>query len=330
MTSLVMLLSAAWAQQALTFEATRAVEHGKDPAVVTFHPAETGRVEAEITCDGQVFRLARSVVGGQPAQLPLTGLAQGDHACAGDLKMQTTDGTVIEGAIQFRVASLGTLGLTSSLEAYDRPGQQLVEQADRPLGEAMISVYGAHGALLAEAQADLADPLRPRFRWDAKGQVVVRMVVLAQDELGFRTELELLPWEYRVPHEDVVFPTNGSDVAEAEVGKLEQTWSAIAEAIGLYGDVIPITLYIGGYTDTVGDPASNQALSERRARSIAAWYRKRGFTGPIFYQGFGEAALAVPTGDNVDQQANRRAVYLLTVTTPSASADFPRAAWKRL
>lgn len=74
----------------------------------------------------------------------------------------------------------------------------------------------------------------------------------------------------------------------------------------------------------------NQGLSDRRARSIAAYFRSQGFDKPIYFQGFGEDALAVETDDNVDEERNRRAIYLLAAWPPAQSANFPRGNWKPL
>ena len=91
-----------------------------------------------------------------------------------------------------------------------------------------------------------------------------------------------------------------------------------------------IKLYLAGYTDTVGDGGGNQALSERRARSIAAWFRNRGFSGEIAFQGFGERGQAVQTGEGVDEARNRRAVYILAASPPPTSPGLPGSNWSRL
>ena len=77
-----------------------------------------------------------------------------------------------------------------------------------------------------------------------------------------------------------------------------------------------LQLFVGGYTDTVGDIASNLQLSERRARAIASWFRAQGFERPIYYQGFGERGLTVQTADEVDEVQNRRAVYIAAAEPP--------------
>ena len=94
--------------------------------------------------------------------------------------------------------------------------------------------------------------------------------------------------------------------------------------------VLEIKLFIGGYTDTVSDRSYNQGLSERRAKSISNYFRAKGFSLPVYYQGFGEDALAVETDDSVDEIRNRRAIYLLAAWPPKQSANFPRANWRKL
>ena len=59
-------------------------------------------------------------------------------------------------------------------------------------------------------------------------------------------------------------------------------------------------------------------------------FRSQGFQGSVFYQGFGESALAVQTGDGVDEVRNRRVVYFLGNQQPPPNPDIPRANWKRI
>jgi outer membrane protein OmpA-like peptidoglycan-associated protein len=65
---------------------------------------------------------------------------------------------------------------------------------------------------------------------------------------------------------------------------------------------------IEGHTDTVGDAAQNQALSEARAASVAAFLEKNfGVdTARLETVGLGEKDLAVQTPDNTPEPRNRR------------------------
>jgi outer membrane protein OmpA-like peptidoglycan-associated protein len=147
---------------------------------------------------------------------------------------------------------------------------------------------------------------------------------------GFWSELEILPWSVEIPHEEVNFESGSDAIPDAEVHKVDDAYAQLLEAVARYGDLVEISLYVAGYTDTVGGPGDNQALSERRARSIASAFRARGFGSPIYYQGFGEDALAVATPDNTDELRNRRALYLLAAQPPLPSSQVPRASWRRL
>ncbi|MEM6906646.1 MAG: OmpA family protein, partial [Pseudomonadota bacterium] len=66
-------------------------------------------------------------------------------------------------------------------------------------------------------------------------------------------------------------------------------------------------LSIVGHTDTVGSVTYNQDLSERRARRVASALVDRGVpSGAMTLAGRSENDLAVQTGDNVREAANRR------------------------
>lgn len=64
-----------------------------------------------------------------------------------------------------------------------------------------------------------------------------------------------------------------------------------------------------GYTDTVGAPAYNQTLSEMRAKAVSSMVLEAGIRASVVTtEGKGETDLARPTGDNVNNAQNRRAV----------------------
>ncbi len=66
-------------------------------------------------------------------------------------------------------------------------------------------------------------------------------------------------------------------------------------------------IYVDGHTDTTGSHQFNQDLSERRAWAVAdRLIRRDVLPGRFIVRGFGETQLAVPTGDNVNEPANRR------------------------
>jgi len=64
---------------------------------------------------------------------------------------------------------------------------------------------------------------------------------------------------------------------------------------------------VTGHTDTVGNDADNDALSQKRAEEILNLLASKGFDRSIMSAvGRGERELKVPTGDNVSSPVNRR------------------------
>lgn len=187
---------------------------------------------------------------------------------------------------------------------------------------------------LGKATVDTADakdgqPVTLTWPQDAEGNVL-RVSVRAHDPFGYYADVDIIPWSLTIPHDDVIFPTASHEILPEEAPKADAAWTRIAQAIKKYGEIVQVTLYVGGYTDTVGDAGSNQGLSERRAKALADYFRSKGANVPVYYQGFGESVLAKPTGDGVDEAANRRAVYILTAGPAPRSKETPRAAWKKL
>jgi outer membrane protein OmpA-like peptidoglycan-associated protein len=77
-------------------------------------------------------------------------------------------------------------------------------------------------------------------------------------------------------------------------------------------DLAPYRFRIEGHTDTTGDAASNQALSERRAEAVRVYLLTRHGVSAARLEavGLGETVLLVPTGDGVSEPRNRRVQVL--------------------
>jgi outer membrane protein OmpA-like peptidoglycan-associated protein len=133
-----------------------------------------------------------------------------------------------------------------------------------------------------------------------------------------------------VPHEEVSFPTGSSAIPPAEEPKLDKSLAAVVQAIHRSGQFADLHLYVVGHTDTVGNDETNQKLSEARARSIANFFRTHGVHIPIYYDGLGAHALAVPTADQVDEPKNRRAEYIIAITDPAIAHATGPCRWKKL
>jgi len=189
----------------------------------------------------------------------------------------------------------------------------------RPMGESTFRVV----------EATPGKPVRVTWEQEGTGNIF-KITATAYDKFGYWAGVEIIPWSLSIPHEDVNFESGKHDVLADEAPKVDDAYEHIVKAVEKYGEWVTCTLFIGGYTDTVGDSGSNQSLSERRARALALYFQSKGATFPIYYQGFGESVLAVKTDDSVDMLANRRALYIITAGTPPKTVETPRGNWKKL
>ena len=99
---------------------------------------------------------------------------------------------------------------------------------------------------------------------------------------------------------DVTFATGSAAITPS----FQATLNEVAESLTKYPNSL-IDVY--GHTDTVGSTASNQTLSEERARAVTNYLTSRGVaSNRIRWQGFGETQLKVATADNVNEPRNRR------------------------
>lgn len=86
----------------------------------------------------------------------------------------------------------------------------------------------------------------------------------------------------------------------------------VAEAANAAKTTGTARIEVSGHTDTVGSAAYNQALSMRRAESVAAELAARGIPrSEMVLQAFGFTRPLVPTGPNVREPQNRRVEIVL-------------------
>lgn len=219
----------------------------------------------------------------------------------------------------------------------DLKAHRLEVKMSHPAGKVKIEVFAEDEAPLADEEHDFSG--RPAgtpliVTWTPSSDAPVGHIeVHAFDAQGSWVGVSLAPWFVPIPHEDVNFKTDSADIQEAETPKLDAAYAKLEEVLAKdkeHGRMHPgMTLYIAGHTDTVGSASHNLKLSQDRARSIAAWFRKRGVKLPISYEGFGETSPEVKTADNVDEPRNRRVDYVLSDGPPTYSAGF-KPSWKRI
>lgn len=83
----------------------------------------------------------------------------------------------------------------------------------------------------------------------------------------------------------------------------------IADAVTQFTLSQSTALRVVGHTDTSGSSEYNAALANERATAVARSLRSRGVSNSkVAETGVGESDLAVPTGDNTKNAANRRVV----------------------
>ncbi len=101
---------------------------------------------------------------------------------------------------------------------------------------------------------------------------------------------------------DILFARNGSMEAD-------DVLEPLAAVLGSY---VHISVAVSGFTDTVGTPDQNLAVSQKRAKMIADGLAHEGVAPQrITAQGFGETHLRVATGDDKKEPRNRRIEILL-------------------
>lgn len=155
------------------------------------------------------------------------------------------------------------------------PAPQPVQYSDRPLDESDL-----RDALLRESSVD-------------------RRFTLGQ--IRDIPEVRSLVAPVNVP--EITFETNSAAVTSTQAEQLATLGKVIREAI----DKNPNEIFmIEGYTDAVGSPAANLALSDRRAESVALALTEYYQVPPenMVVQGYGEQFQLIPS--NGEERDNRR------------------------
>ena len=200
-------------------------------------------------------------------------------------------------------------------EHLDLDKHELQFTMSRPAGSAELVVLGEDGSELGKGSATFAKEKAGtwvKVTWTQPANARVLMLKLhAESADGGASDVELVPWSVTIDHEDVNFATDSAEIAASEDAKLAASVAKIKEVVKRSEKFVKMKLYVAGHTDTVGSSAKNRTLSLARARAIAGYFRKQGIALPLAYAGFGEDVLKVPTKDETDERANRRADYVI-------------------
>ena len=282
--------------------------------------------------DGQQVKQGFGPLGvGQKVSVNLDGAA-GTHAYKGEVVAgQGPTEQISSLAFETQVTDNLVVGVNKS--DVDLAAGTLKVSASRPIGRVDVTVFATADAKSGKKTSQVVSANEAQqllvVRFPAAAGGVARIDVVVTDTGGFYSGLSLLPWSVSIPHEEVIFETDKSDITAAEQPKLDASVKQIAGAFARARALGPVQLFIAGHTDTVGNDAYNLKLSLLRAHAIARYLRKSGLRLPILFEGFGERSLRVGTKDETDEPRNRRVDYILALEPPGFSGGVA-ARWKKL
>ena len=327
-----LLSTLAWAENAVDIDVVR---HGQlntsTPVLIVKVRQPLTQIDVQFNCSGKSHTLRQSAQRGEltiPIEVP-----KGNHTCKGTLSIEMDDGSSGSMPLNFQATMHPELKMSIPEEKVDLQNGTLNVKLDRPSETYSISLFDSDNEPIGQGFERVDPAFNIGFTevsWEAISDDLAVIQIQGKDIYGFTTETKLFPWSYDIPHEDVTFGSNESDIPVEEVYKLTDVQSEVQTVVAKYNQFAVVNLYVAGYTDTVGNPSHNKSLSEQRAKSIAIWFKQSGFEGNIYYQGFGESVLAVPTADGVDESQNRRVLYVVASTEPNKSSSFPTSTWKAL
>ena len=102
----------------------------------------------------------------------------------------------------------------------------------------------------------------------------------------------------------VFFNYDSHKLSITEKDKLDNYISTLIKT-----DSNPIIIY--GHTDTKGSKKYNLILSDQRALSVSKYFRKKGINNKLIIKSYGEDYPLIITGDNVEEENNRRVEVII-------------------
>lgn len=321
----LLLAPAAFAGPGLYVDLNPVVPLGKKPSVNVVTKERIRLLRLEITRnDGQVIKKRAKRLPRNKRVRFFLDQPEGTFSYQGNLFVTfKRGGAELAMPLKFEATVQGPLDVRIASEDINLKERRLHMQVTRACVKVIWSIRGDDGKLLGRGEENY-DPPRPankRFalEWHGKEGVALKIELKAVDTRGFYKSIALFPWKIDIPHEDVVFASGSHAIARGERSKLNDTLKKLKLTLKRYRKYAPVKLWVAGHTDTVGDAASNRALSRRRAKAIARYLARRGRLNiPIRVTGYGEDKLLIQTDDDVDEVRNRRAEYILSVESPMA------------
>ncbi|MFT7623759.1 MAG: outer membrane protein OmpA-like peptidoglycan-associated protein [Myxococcota bacterium] len=254
----------------------------------------------------------------------------GEQSYQAQFKVRWSTGEAEEFEITLSTHVFPKIASSISKSDVNLEDRTLTVRLNQPAARVALTVWGDTGKVIHQETTELVDvPANEAIEvtWDQNdGVAVLKLQAKVWSAFGFWVGTEISPFEVEIPHEDVVFGFGVATIDPAEEPKLVGALEQVKQKVRLYGKIVELQLYVAGFTDSVGSAASNQGLSQKRARSIASWFKRRGVPVKLFYQGFGETNQAVKTPNETKEARNRRAVYTLSAGRPALISS----GWHRL
>ena len=327
-----LLVPAASGAQVLVTELYTKVVQGQQPMVKLVATAAVSDAVVRLQRDDErtfTFRVG-DLSAGASREIALDG-GRGRHRWEGALEYHVGD-DLQRSPLRFDTVVAAPIRVEVDKANVDLQQRHLEMTVSRPVATVAIKVLGAGNQVLTDERHDISEqsgrgPVL--VRWSAgEGDQIVRIELRVFDSDGFFSGVALTPWAVRVPHEEVTFANDSARIGASEEPKLRASLGRIEEALSQHSEIRGVKLFIAGHTDTKGSAEHNLTLSRRRAQAIATWFVKQGLRLPIFFEGFGEHAPKVKTGDEVDEPRNRRADYILSVEEPVLKESSHHARWQ--
>jgi outer membrane protein OmpA-like peptidoglycan-associated protein len=316
------------AQDDISVSVSSTVKVGEAPAVTLTIRKPLARAALELKGSGPGAPRGRFKTSAGPAkagsELPLRlpkQRAPGTIRWEGTLSVTFQDGAAGSMPLVFETRSAAPPAINLAEGGLDLKGHSVTVVMNRPAKSVDLEVLGDDGKLIANISETFDGPPAGtplKLTWVPRTDAgVMRLRLVGHDTAGFFSPArDLHPWSLALPHDEIVFDTNEAVLKKSEEPKLTAVLPELKRRLKRYRGIIDVKLYIMGHTDTVGPAQKNQALSAKRARTIARWFKGHGVTAPIFARGLGEAYPTVATPDETDEIRNRRVDYVLAIEHP--------------
>ena len=272
--------------------------------------------------------------GGGPGVTRLIDLDQpdGKFTYEGELLINMPNADVMTMPLTFDTELFGPLRIIVDKDKdVDMEKRTMRFELSRPVGKAKLQVIGESGNAIFDGEIPFnGESGRQQVSWPESKEEILKVSLVGYDQHGHYAGIDLFPYTVYVEHEEIVFDTGKWDIRPDQETKLQKPIGELKKRLNRAKPWAPVKVFVLGHTDTVGDTKSNKMLSLNRAKAIGQWFRRNGIDVPIFYEGFGEQAPRVSTGDETPEEKNRRADYILAVEDPSFENAPFKPRWNKL